>query len=325
VVPTTEMVAPRLAVAGAVAVTSMSAYCDAPMVTAGKAVALSPASVVALTVTSPRSVVLQVVAVESKWRETVMVAVTFVPNAPAPLLAFGSKANGSVMVQVGVLVLGSKPVGRSHPVTEPKSTPLGSVKFNVSSIGRASSGLERVTVTVMTAVLFGARLFFWGVVPVVFSVTAKPGVAATAANPVRATKRDAAAATGDFEKPAKAIWDCSFFDVPSVQVQPSLNRDRSAPRRPKHCRGIQVGRALGGRIYQQQPFDCKSARLLVSRGALPAAAPRWDISVVLVCAGFAMPASRSSTRTPLVFKAMTRRQRLSMLTRARAREQATRP
>src|SRR3989442_12806115 len=115
-VPTTEMVAPRLAVAGAVAVTSMSAYGFTPRVTAGVAVTSSPTSVVARTVTSPRLAVGQEVgtgALGSKWRATVMVAVTLVPNA----FLVAEKANGSVMLQVGVLVLGANWLGRVQPVT----------------------------------------------------------------------------------------------------------------------------------------------------------------------------------------------------------------
>src|SRR5216683_2698014 len=280
-VPTTEMVAPRLAVAGAVEVTSMSAYGFTWRVTAGVAVTLSPTSVVAWTVTFPRSAVGQEVgtgAVGSKSRATVMVAVTFVPNTPGAGVA--TKANGSLMVQVGWALLGSKPLGRVQPptadeVTETKSTPLGSVKFKVSVPGRTSSGFERKTVTVMSVVPFGSRLSVWDVVglplaslPSISSLTAKPGVTATAANPVRATKRHAAAAISDFEKPARALWAAPLLYVPSVRVQPSLNRDRfpTAPRRPKHCGGIQVSRTLGGRIYQPS-HSIASAGPLVSTGA----------------------------------------------------------
>jgi len=123
-VPTTEMVAPGLAVAGAVAVTSMSAYGFTPRVTAGAAVTSSPASLVAWTVTSPRLAVGQEVgtgAAGSKWRATVMVAFTDMPN----VLFVGEKGNGSLMVQVGVFDFLSKPLGRVQPLTETKSTSLG--------------------------------------------------------------------------------------------------------------------------------------------------------------------------------------------------------
>src|SRR2546428_12466216 len=90
----------------------------------------------------------------------------------------------------------------------------------------------------MVVVPFGARVFVWVVVtlpleslPSISSLTAKPGVAATAANPARATKRDAAAAISEFEKPARAIWAAPLLYVPSVRVQPNLNRDRSPRRR----------------------------------------------------------------------------------------------
>src|SRR2546422_6480139 len=117
----------------------------------------------------------------------------------------------------------------------------------------------------MVVVPFGFRLFVWVVVglplaslPSISSLTAKPGVAATAANPVRATKRDAAAAISDFERPARAIWAAPLLYVPSVRVQPSLNRNRfpTAPRRPKHCGRIQVSTKRGASIAAQ-PFDCK--------------------------------------------------------------------
>src|SRR5437868_1566746 len=107
-------------------------------VTAGIAVTLSPASVVAWTVTSPRVPVGQVAgtgAAGSKLRATVMVATTFVPNAPGAGVAL--KANGSLTVQVGVFVVGSKGSGRVQPVTETNSTSVGSVKFKVSVAGRA--------------------------------------------------------------------------------------------------------------------------------------------------------------------------------------------
>src|SRR2546426_9611158 len=126
----------------------------------------------------------------------------------------------------------------------------------------------------MVVVPFGFRLFVWVVVglplaslPSISSLTAKPEVAATAANPVRATKRDAAAAISDFEKPARAIWAAPLLNVPSVRVQPSLYRDRfpTAPRRPKHCGGIQVSRTIGGGIYQHS-HSIASAGLPVSRG-----------------------------------------------------------
>src|SRR6266852_6068390 len=147
---------------------------------------VAPRSVVAWTVTFPRSAVGQEVgtgAVGSKSRAKVMVAVTFVPNTPGAGVA--TKANGSLMVQVGWALLGSKPLGRVQPptadeVTETKSTPLGSVKFKVSVPGRTSSGFERKTVTVMSVVPFGSRLSVWDVVglplaslPSISSLTAK--------------------------------------------------------------------------------------------------------------------------------------------------------